>query len=283
MNSVQELVASTEKLLCLPSVYQHIRALLDDPTSTSADMSAVVGSDPAIAARVLQVANSPLYGAPGQISHIDRAVTLMGLQRVHDLALTSMVLGLFSEIQGGPLQGFRENALYRALAARSSARCLGVGDPDRLFVEGLLADIGHLVMYQADPTQRERTTHWARTHHCPLADAEQTLLGFNFAEVGATLACRWALPRGFAAAIGAQLHPARGGPHATEAALIHVANALLESRQEMDAEHPTDLDAQALARVDPLCALYLELDIPLIAGIRKQTEQDLTLARGLLH
>jgi HD-like signal output (HDOD) protein len=277
MNSAQELVASTEKLLCLPSVYQQIRGLLEDPASTSGDLSQAVASDPAIAARVLQVANSALYGSPGQIASIERAVTLMGLQRIHDLVLASMVLGMLAGLQHEALQGFRENAIYRALAARSSARRLGMGDPDRLFVEGLLADIGHLVMYQADPAQLERTSHWAQAHHCALSDAEQTLLGFDFAEVGATLACRWALPRGFAAAIGAQLHPARGGPHAVEAALIHLANALLDSRQEADA------DTQALARVDPVCAMFLELDPALITSIRQQTEQDLLQTRALLH
>ncbi len=271
MSTPQELVACVEKLASLPAVYHRIRDLLDDPDSSVLELSEAVSSDVAITARVLRVVNSVLYGFPGKVETVSRAVNLMGMQQVHDLVLSTLVVSAFNGIRPVRMHmgRFWSDSVFRGLAARAAARRLGTGDPERMFVEGLLADIGHLVMFQVAPEPSAAALESAARDHVPIHEAEATIVGCNFAEVGAALASAWRLPGGFAKAIGAQLMPALAGPHVTEAALLHLANQIVATRE---LENP---DEAALAMLDPMSAAMLELDAGQIAEIRARAEQEL--------
>lgn len=270
MSTPQELVACIEKLASLPAIYHRIRDILDDPDSSVQQLAEAVAGDAAITARVLRIVNSALYGFPGKIETVGRAINLMGMQQVHDLILSTAVISALSAIQPThmPLMRFWKACVFRGLAARSAARLLGMGDPGRLFVEGLLADIGHLVMYQAAPDETRTAFETAQRSGTPLHEVEQSIIGCNYAEVGAALASAWGLPPSFATVIGAQLMPALGGPHATEAALLHVANQILATEE-------TDLpDETALTLLDPMAAARLDMDTEQLAAIRRQARNE---------
>ena len=271
MSTPQELVACVEKLASLPAVYHRIRDLLDDPDSSVLELSEAVSSDVAITARVLRVVNSVLYGFPGKVETVSRAVNLMGMQQVHDLVLSTLVVAAFNGIRPARMHmgRFWSDSVFRGLAARAAARRLGTGDPERMFVEGLLADIGHLVMFQVAPEPSAAALESAARDQVPIHEAEATIVGCNFAEVGAALASAWRLPGGFAKAIGAQLMPALAGPHVTEAALLHLANQIVATRELENS------DEAALAMLDPMSAAMFELDAGQIAEIRARAEQEL--------
>lgn len=264
MSTPQELVACVEKLASLPAAYHRIRELLDDPDSSVVDVADAVAGDPGIAARVLRVVNSVLYGFPGKIETVSRAVNLMGMQQVHDLVLTTAIIGAFAGIRPARMHmtRFWHDCVFRGLVARAGARLFSVGDPERIFVEGLLADIGHLVMYQANPEGAAMAMETARIRKLPLHEAETTIIGCSYPEIGAALAAAWSLPNGFATAIGAQLKPALAGHHAKEAALIHIANQIVATDGQDKA------DETALDQIDPMTAALLELNVDRIAEIR---------------
>lgn len=270
MSTPQELVACVEKLASLPAVYHRIRDLFDDPDSSVLELAEAVSGDAAITARVLRVVNSVLYGFPGKVETVSRAVNLMGMQQIHDLVLSTLVVAAFNGIRPARMHmgRFWSDSVFRGLVARAAARRLGMGDPERMFVEGLLADIGHLVMFQAAPEATHAAHEKARHAGMPLHEAEQAVIGCNHAEVGAALASALHLPSGFATAIGAQLMPALGGPHATEASLLNVANQILATE---DLENP---DEAALLLLDPMSAARLELDAGRLAAIRLQARDE---------
>ena len=270
MSTPQELVACIEKLASLPAVYHRIRDLLDDPDSSVLELAEAVSGDAAITARVLRVVNSVLYGFPGKVETVSRAVNLMGMQQIHDLVLSTLVVAAFNGIRPARMHmgRFWSDSVFRGLAARAAARRLGTGDPERMFVEGLLADIGHLVMFQVAPEPSAAALESAARDHVPIHEAEATIVGCNFAEVGAALASAWRLPGGFAKAIGAQLMPALAGPHVTEAALLHLANQIVATDEDEAA------DEIALQNLDPMTVAMLELDVERIAAIRRAVHDE---------
>ena len=229
MSTPQELVACVERLASLPAVYHRIRALLDDPDSSVQDLADAVSSDAGITARVLRAVNSVLYGFPGKVETIGRAVNLMGMQQVHDLVLSTSVIGAFSGIRPARMHmiKFWKDCVFRGLAARAAARTLGTGDPERMFVEGLLADIGHLVLFQTAPELAAEARTLAGQGGEPLRHVARRIVGCDFAEVGATLMDQWRVPRAFAEAIGAQTLPRLGGEHAADAAALNLASHIV--------------------------------------------------------
>lgn len=268
MHSAQELVAHIEGLTSLPTVYLRIREELDSDECSLAEMARIISADPALTARLLHVVNSALYGFGGRIDTIQRAVTILGLQQVHDLVLTMSIGSVFQNIKPEhmDMKRFWQGSVMCGLAARETGQRAKLANPERLLTIGLLADIGHLVMYQTVPHLAEEAQIQASATGTPLYQAERTLVGCDYAEVGATLAQQWNLPACFAQVIGAQVTPRLGGEFITEASVLNLATHIIAADR---AGEPSD---EAAARVDPLVWAQIDLAPADFSGLRESAE-----------
>ena len=61
------------------------------------DLAKAISIDPAMTARVLRVVNSAFYGFPREIETITRAVSILGMQSIHDMVLATSVTSVFSK------------------------------------------------------------------------------------------------------------------------------------------------------------------------------------------
>lgn len=247
MHSAQELVSQIEMLTSLPDVYERIRGQVDSPDGSIAEVARLVGADPALSARLLRLVNSAMYGPRGRIDDVLRAVTVLGLQQVHDLVLAMSLQATFAGIRPARLdmQRFWRSSLLTGLAARAAAQAAAQPMGERLFVIGVLSDIGHLVLYQTVPELAAMAQREADAGKDTLDAAERRIVGCDFAEVGAALTDRWQLPDRFAGTIGTQMLPRLGGAFAPDAAALHVARRIAEAdaKDEASAEAATAIAA----------------------------------------
>lgn len=247
MHSAQELVSQIEMLTSLPDVYERIRGQVDSPDGSIAEVARLVGADPALSARLLRLVNSAMYGPRGRIDDVLRAVTVLGLQQVHDLVLAMSLQATFAGIRPARLdmQRFWRSSLLTGLAARAAAQAAAQPMGERLFVIGVLSDIGHLVLYQTVPELAAMAQREAEAGKDTLDVAERRIVGCDFAEVGAALTDRWQLPDRFAGTIGTQMLPRLGGAFAPDAAALHVARRIAEAdaKDEASAEAATAIAA----------------------------------------
>lgn len=256
MAAARELVAGVRDLVSLPEAYLKIRSLVDDPQSTTEDFARAVQLDPGLAARLLRIANSAFFGVARRVETISLAVNLMGIARLHDLVLTTTVIGTFDRLatSGVDLGRFWSHSLHTGIIARMLAGSAGVFDSERLFVGGLLHDIGYLVMHVAAPEPCHAALERSRTTGEALASCERDLLGCDRAEVGAELMRVWQFPPGLIAMCAYQAAPWHGGEHARECALVHAARAMAATLDADPAarEPLTGCDPRALelARLD---------------------------------
>ncbi|NMF90376.1 HDOD domain-containing protein [Aromatoleum petrolei] len=271
MHSAQELVANVTTLATLPSVYLRIRDELDAPAGSTASVAHAISTDPAIASSLLRLANSAFYGYGGRIETISRAVTVLGIQQVHDLVLAISVSGTFTLFAPRHLDmpRFWRGSVMRGLAAREIGRSQGMIGVERLFVIGLLSDIGHLVMYQTIPELTREARVVAAGSGESLHLAERRIVGCDHAEVGAALMAHWRLPTSFVDIIGAQTTPRLGGDYVYEAAMVHVAARIAEADQENESS------TAAAERIDPTIWALLEMEPANLRRIRESAELDL--------
>lgn len=179
----------------LPGVAERILALSDDPAATMGDVSDAVAADPALAAKLLRVSNSAMYGQSRQIGDLRQAVTLLGLQAALALALS---FSLIAGMQANPPCGFNYLSFWRrSLAAASVSRQIAVGMrkeiPERYFMAGLLQDIGMLALVKVEPGLYE-SVGADEAFHAAAREAELKALGVDHAAVGAWLVNSWHLP-----------------------------------------------------------------------------------------
>jgi HD-like signal output (HDOD) protein len=228
MYSAQELVSNIEGLAVLPSVYHRVREQLESPDGSVNEVAHLVASDPALTTGVLRLVNSAFYGFARKIESVERAIPILGLQQTHELVLAMSISSMFEGIkpQKMDMKRFWHGCMMRALAAREIAHLSCNPGSERLFVIGLLSDIGHLVMYQTVPQLAADAQARADAGDDSLHEAERSIVGCDHAEIGAALVDAWHLPPSFSGIIGAQLVPRLGGEHILEAELLHVAIAI---------------------------------------------------------
>lgn len=271
MHTAEDLVSGVGNLASLPAVYQQVKEIVDDPNSSVMDLSKVVSADPALTARLLHVVNSVYFGLMSRVETVSHACSLLGMLQVHDIVLATSITAVFKGIRPSHMDMTRywSNSVMRGLIARTAAETCDTSYSERLFVEGLLADIGHLVMYQTVPQEAERALLRAQAEGRALHRVEKEMIGCSYAEVGAALTAKWKLPERFSAAIEFQVNPAQAGElYGFEAALLHLALVMVEGMNR-------SLENEKIARaVDPYVWQVTDLKPASVASIRTVAEMN---------
>jgi len=225
MSIVWENILQNARLVSLPDVYLRLKAVLDDPNSNLADVAEVVVNDPAMTVRLLRIVNSAYFGLGVEIDTVSRAVGLLGTHEVHDLVLAAAVTQSFEGMSNDimDMQNFWQRSVVCAITSRELASLCNVQDSERLFVVGLLRDIGHLFIYQLAPQEAQRSIELARAQGVALHKAERALLGGDYARVGADLMRQWQLPQSIWEPTEYQVEPEKSQDYDVFTSLIHIA------------------------------------------------------------
>ena len=194
--TVASLVDGVNDLVSLPQAYVRICELVEDPDASLRDITVVVESDPALAGRVLRLANSAYTGLATQVESIDHGVRILGMNLIHDMALATSAVGSLSNLRADliDIYHFWRMSVYCAVCAREFAGLAALRSPGGLFLSGLLHNIGNLVLAHALPDEFAECRHQAVAKAQPCHLIQRELLGFDYAEVGAELMYQWKLP-----------------------------------------------------------------------------------------
>ncbi len=236
-DALSEIVNSSSSLYSLPDIYFRVRDIINDPESEMRQLSEVLINDPGLSARLLRIANSPIFGLVARIDTITRAVQVIGFQHIYDLVIATSITKTFQGVSNDimSIDAFWIASIERALIARKLAEHTGISDCERLFVGGLLLDIGHLVLYEHKPEEAQRAIIMAEQQGKPLHLAEREILGFSAAELASALAREWSLPEQFSNLIFYQDCPELATENQLETIIVHTAKQLAGTVAEPEA------------------------------------------------
>ncbi len=235
--SPAQLLESGSELVSLPDVVFQLQEAIADPKGNANVIGEIISRDPALTARLLKLANSPIYGFGGKIDTVSRAVTLVGVDSLYSLALATCALSKFRNIPAQliDMDEFWVQSTYCAVVARLLAKEAGVLHPERLFVGGLLHGIGALLIYYKCPDETREILLAAQGKRSLIPLLEKDLLGFTYADVGGEIARQWNMPVWLQEAIGLHLAPENVKGFPLEAALVSLAVRLTSVLSEGDA------------------------------------------------
>ena len=148
--TLQDIISNASTLFVLPDSVTRLKACMDDGASNIDDIADIISFDPSLATQLLRVANSALYRFPNKIDTITKALQVVGTRSTYDLALAFGVSQAFKEIDGQviDLDKFWEQSVSCGLLAKYFAEMRNIREPERLFVAGLLHNIGELVVVE---------------------------------------------------------------------------------------------------------------------------------------
>lgn len=256
--SAKDLVEGSVRLASLPEVCIRVNEMLDEENVTVAGLGRVIIQDTSLTARLLKMVNSSYYGFESKIETVSRAVTVVGLRELRGLVIAASAVEMFSSVPDETLNKVRfwRHSLYCGVIARLLAGKCGVLHSERLFVAGLLHDIGKLIIAQRLPDDTLQIILTASEGKYSAVEIEKELLGFTHAEVGGELMKLWNMPVTLFESVAYHHSPQNADKGLMETCLIHIANILTD-----EAEQNLDMNGDVIVQtIDPLAWEVTGLD-----------------------
>ncbi|MFK5948378.1 MAG: HDOD domain-containing protein [Methylococcales bacterium] len=232
--SPQSLIKGSLEIFSLPDIYFQIAEMIADPRYTAIDLGNVIAKDPGLSIRLLKIVNSSFYGFQAKVDTISRAITIVGVEDLKNLVLATSVIDKFSKIpvELVDMTDFWMRSVRCGVVAKLLAKKSSVLHCERLFLAGLLHDVGSLVMYSKIPAESQQILQAANYDRQVVAVIERQGLGFTHADVGFELIKSWGLPESLFEAVGCHLEPELALVHRLDAHLLNLAFRLSNSLQQ---------------------------------------------------
>jgi HD-like signal output (HDOD) protein len=209
-----EAIKRSASIPSMPMVATRCYEMTQDAFCDYTKLVELLSTDPGIAADVLRLSNSALFGVTRQVGSLRQAITLLGVKRIRELVLTRYLVQKMQTLPAGPidLNYYWRRSLATAILAAKFAEALLPKQRDEAFIGGLLADVGVVVLAAALPRQYAPVAERYRPHESDdWLQGEYNLMGVNHGEVSAMVMEQWNLPADLVAAV--RYH------HATEVAM----------------------------------------------------------------
>jgi len=227
--AIQQVVRKISSIASLPEITAKIIATVEDPKSNASQLHRIISHDPALVTRILKVVNSAFYGLPGQIASIERAIVLLGLNAVKNIAVSA---GLGQLFRGKLCEGFSAKDLWThciavGVTARELARQMRLQLGDEAFLAGMIHDVGILVSLQVQPEHLAQACEKAKDSAESFTEIESQVTGMDHQHLGAALCEHWKFPRSCQLVAGYHHRPTElDHHHRLLVALVHVADTL---------------------------------------------------------
>ena len=209
----------------LPSIPKVAAVLLSELKLESPDLkkvTQVISTDPALTARVLQLANSGYFKMSGKVSSVSEALALLKLQHVRAMAQDAASSSSIKTVPGIQLHPFWDYSLNVAKLSRSLAGVVRQNQ-GAAFTCGLIHAVGELAIHLVLPEKAALLDKNYPPLSLKRARAERKLLGFCYAQVGAGLARKWHFPQAMVDALEHQYAPFDNHVYEPLAGVIHLA------------------------------------------------------------
>lgn len=200
---LERLFQKLSNIASFPVIARKVLQVAANEESSSDDLLEVIEQDPVLAMKILQTVNSSYYGLPNEVADLKTGITLLGMKQVRNMALTVIVGRQYNKpsVVGNidPMQMW-DHSVCTAAACRLIAEKTGAADPEEAYLAGLIHDAGLLVIDQKLEEQMPRVLAHFKANKSWM-QAEQEVLAFDHAQLGAYIAWRSGFPYRLVAAV----------------------------------------------------------------------------------
>lgn len=227
MLPIDKIVANVDKLPSLPTSVGKVVEVANNLKASPNDLSNVIKVDPVLTAKVLKLINSAYFSMPDQITNLNRAIILLGVNTIKNLAISTAVIGQFSKTkhQLFDMDKYWKHCMAVAVMSKQIAIKMSIDKRFReeYFIAGLLHDIGEIVIVELFPEKLEPIMGRIQAG-LSAEEAEREVIGATHSEIGAALGRHWKISENLIAVVEEHHDPNIAGDFAQIVLTVHVAN-----------------------------------------------------------
>ena len=250
---VKRIIASIEQIPTLPIVSQQIMKLLNDEDVAINEITEVIEKDPSLAVKVLKVANSPFYGTMSNITSIDHALAILGLNEIKAILLAFSIHNFFqsSEFEGIDRKRFWKHSVVCSQVAKYLSHHFKQSPNDTLFLAALIHDMGKIVFDQFFHDDFVKIVSLVNENSITFSKAEKRILGVTHCQVAAKVLQKWHFPRPVIAQVYYHHSPWLDKNNSSGSIIIYMANVIAKATgfTSLDSEPLPDIDRFINSRV----------------------------------
>ncbi len=222
---IRKKVERLKSLPTLPTVVAKISRMVESADTSAEELGKIISTDQVLAAKVLQLINSPIYGFPGRISSVTHGVVLLGFNVIKSLVLTASVFDIMIE----RMQGLWEHSIGCAGIAVRIARRFPSLDPEEVSTAGLLHDLGKVVISSQIPDEFQKIIDCVKNEKRYFIECEREIIGTDHAKIMRWVVKDWNLPLALVEPILYHHTPILSRNAPLQTAVVHLSDILVKA------------------------------------------------------
>jgi HD-like signal output (HDOD) protein len=195
---LQTVVTSIRSIPSLPQAHHSLLKELEDNRSGNATIARLIGDDPGLSVKVLQLANSALFGPGYMVANLADAVNCLGTEMLSAIVLSQSVFKHYDSLKKGGLDLPKVWAHCWETACLAQRLCREKRLPHRTgeeaFLAGLLHEVGRFLLFDNFPDQFKIACENADHSKTPLATNLRDVLQATPSQMSAYVLELWGLP-----------------------------------------------------------------------------------------
>ncbi|MCO6429840.1 MAG: HDOD domain-containing protein [Deltaproteobacteria bacterium] len=188
----REIVAWVGDLPPMPHVASRAISMVENPDTTAQELTDLLSSDTALAARVLKIANSAMFSRQREITTLNQAIMVIGFKALKGI-IVAATLRQISKSFGRLEKMIWENSMCTAMCSTVLSKRLKKRYVEEIFLLGLLHSLGQIVLLVQADTSKDypKVIKTIKEKSIDYVSAEAEIIGFSHALLGALVAKKW--------------------------------------------------------------------------------------------
>lgn len=181
----------------LPTIFTKVMDMLANPNTNVQDLASLISKDIAMASKILQVVNSPIYALVNRVDTISQAIFYIGFNEVRNICLAVSVVEVFKSVSAGSKFNIVElwkHSIAVGVYSRLLGKSAGITNLDNYFISGIMHDIGKLFFVKFFNTKYLEIIEESYESSLSLDALEKKHFGINHLVLGELITKKWNLP-----------------------------------------------------------------------------------------
>ncbi|HPP86747.1 MAG TPA: HDOD domain-containing protein [bacterium] len=202
MINLNDILEKIDKLPNLSPTVAKVIEVANNLNSTPRELVTVIKMDPVLTGKVIKLINSSYFALSQEVTSLERAVIMLGLNTIKNLALSTAVIDQFNskdfKLSNFNIDEFWKHSLAVAVGSKILSIAFNVEKKYReeFFIAGLLHDIGKLIIARYFPNEMNAILRRKQEENISILTIENQELQFSHPEIGEKIADKWKLSSG---------------------------------------------------------------------------------------